>query len=44
MEYNYYLNSTNLSPSECTMQYGCIIPATAAICAYLITFIEQLFD
>jgi hypothetical protein len=39
MEYNNYLNS-----NECTMQYGCIIPATSAIIAYLIEIIGQLFD
>ena len=44
MEYNYYQNSTTFNSNECTMQYGCIIPATSAIIAYLITFIEQLFD
>jgi len=39
MEQYNYQNS-----SECTLQYGCLIPATAAIFAYLITIIEQLFD
>ncbi len=39
MEYNNIINS-----NECTMQYGCLIPATTAIIAYLITIIEQLFD
>lgn len=39
MEQCNYQNS-----SECTMQYGCLIPAYTAIFAYLITIIEQLFD
>lgn len=38
-QYNYYQNST-----DCTMQYGCIVPATTVIIAYLISIIEQLFD
>jgi len=42
-QYN-YLNSSYFNSNECTMQYGCLIPAYTAIIAYLITIIEQLFD